>query len=235
MQELIYRKAPGAASTTWSITHNFADHPVVDVYLADGRKIFPKTVVHTSPTVMTLTFTSPQAGWARLVGPKLLPLTLVDTGDMTDRFFVTPEAPAEGGQVNEFFLYPAGGAQDPDTGQYSSRFYVFTYNPITQQPLPLDAPATLTFTNADPGTEPVNPEWPNPLSKFAPGSYTVNNNITLQLSPGDTMVEINYPFSAPSAPYDRALPLTPVSTTYRSFSSMETKWAPLFANESYEV
>lgn len=59
------------ASDTWVITHNLGMKPVVDVMSeinGEMHKMFPAQVIHTSDNVLTIKFTSPRTGKARLVG-----------------------------------------------------------------------------------------------------------------------------------------------------------------------
>lgn len=58
-------------SDTWIIEHNFGLKPVVDVLCdVNGslQKLYPLSVVHTDDNTLTVTFTTPFSGVARLVG-----------------------------------------------------------------------------------------------------------------------------------------------------------------------
>lgn len=60
-----HRHEQAVADTTWTITHNLDTlAPVVDCWLTNGTKIIPEDVVATSETVVTITFSSVQAGVA---------------------------------------------------------------------------------------------------------------------------------------------------------------------------
>jgi len=63
-----FRKEFVAASTTWAITHNLdTSSPVVDVWVdvsGTMTKILPQSVVATSSSVVTITFSSATAGIA---------------------------------------------------------------------------------------------------------------------------------------------------------------------------
>lgn len=63
-----YRHTQDTASTTWTITHNLdTESPVVDCWIDESgttTKILPQSVVATSPSVVTITFSSAKAGIA---------------------------------------------------------------------------------------------------------------------------------------------------------------------------
>lgn len=62
-----YIHVQGTAATTWTITHSFSDQNVNCVFFdaaSSPQQIFPDTVVLTSTSVTTATFTSAQAGRA---------------------------------------------------------------------------------------------------------------------------------------------------------------------------
>lgn len=58
------------ASNTWVINYGFDGYPVVDVLVDAGgvkTKIIPASVARTSTATVTITFTSPQTGVARVI------------------------------------------------------------------------------------------------------------------------------------------------------------------------
>jgi len=58
------------ASNAWVINYGFDGYPVVDVLIdVDGvkTKIMPASVVRTSTGTVTITFTSPRTGVARVI------------------------------------------------------------------------------------------------------------------------------------------------------------------------
>lgn len=63
-----YTHEQATAATTWTITHNLGlDYPVVDCFVDNGgplEKTIPYSMVITSPTVVTITWTSARAGMA---------------------------------------------------------------------------------------------------------------------------------------------------------------------------
>jgi hypothetical protein len=66
-----------APSATWTITHTFLGAPLCDVLIPDGDtmvKILPAGVTYISDTQLTITFTVPRTGTARLVGRTQSPL-----------------------------------------------------------------------------------------------------------------------------------------------------------------
>lgn len=62
----------GAASTTWTITHNLNVAETVNDVFVDVAgtltKVLPLTVTHTNDNVLTITFSSAQDGVARVIG-----------------------------------------------------------------------------------------------------------------------------------------------------------------------
>lgn len=58
-------------STVWTITHKLnTETPIVDCWCIENGekvKILPQSVVATSPSVVTVTFSIPRAGWAFVV------------------------------------------------------------------------------------------------------------------------------------------------------------------------
>jgi hypothetical protein len=64
-----YEYTNGAASTTWTITHNLNNQNVmVQVYNDSGEMVMPDTITQTSATVCTVTFASAQDGTAVVIG-----------------------------------------------------------------------------------------------------------------------------------------------------------------------
>lgn len=66
----VYNHTQATPSATWSINHNLKDYPLVDVYIdVDGgiRKIIPLEVSYVDIDNCTITFSSPQTGYASIV------------------------------------------------------------------------------------------------------------------------------------------------------------------------
>lgn len=53
-------------STTWVITHNLGYEPIVRVFIGQNE-VQPASIVHDSAMQLTITFTTPQVGVARLI------------------------------------------------------------------------------------------------------------------------------------------------------------------------
>jgi hypothetical protein len=56
----------GSASTTWTIDHNLGYHPIVRVFIG-LNEVQPSSIVHDTANRVTVTFTTPQVGYARLL------------------------------------------------------------------------------------------------------------------------------------------------------------------------
>ena len=54
------------ASTTWTITHNLGRNPIVRVFVGN-QEVQPLTITFTSSNVVTITFTTAQQGYAKLL------------------------------------------------------------------------------------------------------------------------------------------------------------------------
>lgn len=54
------------AASTWNITHNLGHNPIVRVFVGNSE-VQPSSVVHNSLNEMTITFSAPLAGVAKLV------------------------------------------------------------------------------------------------------------------------------------------------------------------------
>lgn len=54
------------ASSTWVIVHNLGYNPIVRVFIGTSE-VQPTSIVHDSINQMTITFSSPQVGYARLI------------------------------------------------------------------------------------------------------------------------------------------------------------------------
>lgn len=67
-----YSHSQASPSATWTINHNLGCKPVIEVTVdvaGGGRmKIYPNKVLHASDNQTVVTFTSPRAGAALLVG-----------------------------------------------------------------------------------------------------------------------------------------------------------------------
>lgn len=55
-----------SASTTWVITHNLGYSPIIRVFIGTSE-VQPSSIVHNSVNQATISFTTPQAGYARLL------------------------------------------------------------------------------------------------------------------------------------------------------------------------
>jgi len=62
-----YTHTQTSLSATWVIPHNLGYYPVVRVFLNTGAEIQPLTTVHNSLFQVTITFSMPYVGTARLV------------------------------------------------------------------------------------------------------------------------------------------------------------------------
>lgn len=56
----------GDASSTWVIDHNLGYNPIIRVFVGN-QEVQPATITHNTVNRATITFTSPQAGYARLL------------------------------------------------------------------------------------------------------------------------------------------------------------------------
>ena len=69
-----YDHTQGASDTTWTISHNLnTDAVAVDVFINNGgnvEKVLPLTVTATSNNTLTVTFSTAQTGYARVIGTK---------------------------------------------------------------------------------------------------------------------------------------------------------------------
>lgn len=70
MQTYDHNQASGSSS--WVINHDFdTDSVAIDVFVDNGgdlEKILPADVVASSDNTLTITFSSAQTGWARVIG-----------------------------------------------------------------------------------------------------------------------------------------------------------------------
>ena len=68
----VFLHTQSSPASTWSIAHNLNCKPVVEVMVDTGggarEKIFPQKVLHSSDTIMQISFSAPRSGVARLVG-----------------------------------------------------------------------------------------------------------------------------------------------------------------------
>lgn len=63
----VYKHVQEVAATVWTIAHGTGSYPAVDVYVDNEgtiEKIMPQRVSYVSPTVCTVTFSSPRTGFA---------------------------------------------------------------------------------------------------------------------------------------------------------------------------
>ena len=61
-----------SGSSSWVVNHNFnTDAVAIDVFIDNGgdlEKILPADIVASSSNTITITFSSAQTGWARVIG-----------------------------------------------------------------------------------------------------------------------------------------------------------------------
>lgn len=61
-----YTYYQSSAATTWTIVHNLGYNPIVRVFIGN-QEVQPATITFNSPNEVTLTFSTAQAGYARLI------------------------------------------------------------------------------------------------------------------------------------------------------------------------
>jgi hypothetical protein len=61
-----YTHYQSSASSTWTILHSLGYFPIVRVFIGNNE-VQPEAVTHDSVNQVTITFTSPQVGYARLI------------------------------------------------------------------------------------------------------------------------------------------------------------------------
>lgn len=61
-----YTHYQSSASTTWIVAHNLGYHPITRVFIGTSE-VQPSSVVHDSTNQVTITFSTPQVGYARLI------------------------------------------------------------------------------------------------------------------------------------------------------------------------
>jgi hypothetical protein len=61
-----YTHYQSTSSTTWVVTHNLGYNPIVRVFIGN-QEVQPATITHDSSNQTTITFSSPQVGYARLI------------------------------------------------------------------------------------------------------------------------------------------------------------------------
>lgn len=61
-----YTHYQSSASTTWVIPHNLGYNPIVRVFIGN-QEVQPASIVHNSTNQTTITFSTPQVGYARLI------------------------------------------------------------------------------------------------------------------------------------------------------------------------
>lgn len=67
----VYQHVQDTPQSVWTITHNLGVQPISDVWIIDDgvmSKMYPAAVVHLDDNTLQLSFSSPLAGQARLVG-----------------------------------------------------------------------------------------------------------------------------------------------------------------------
>lgn len=72
----IYKHTQGAASTTWTVTHNLNfTNPLVTIYNSENKVIIPEEIISTSNNVVTIQFTEAVSGYATIAGGSLAVIT----------------------------------------------------------------------------------------------------------------------------------------------------------------
>ena len=61
-----YTHYQSSSSTTWTMEHNLGHNPIVRAFVGN-QEVQPASIVHNSVNEVTITFTSPQVGYARLL------------------------------------------------------------------------------------------------------------------------------------------------------------------------
>jgi hypothetical protein len=61
-----YTHYQNSAATSWVITHNLGYNPIVRVFIGN-QEVQPLTIVHNSTNQVTITFSSAQVGYVRLI------------------------------------------------------------------------------------------------------------------------------------------------------------------------
>lgn len=61
-----YTHYQSVANTTWSITHNLGYNPIIRVFIGTNE-VQPSTIVHNSTNQVTVTFSTPQVGYVRMI------------------------------------------------------------------------------------------------------------------------------------------------------------------------
>lgn len=61
-----YTHYQSVANTTWSITHNLGYNPIIRVFIGTNE-VQPSTIVHNSTNQVTITFSTPQVGYVRMI------------------------------------------------------------------------------------------------------------------------------------------------------------------------
>lgn len=64
---MVYDFEQVTPALVWTITHNLGGYPIVDAYITydgDLQRINPASVTYVNPSTCTVSFTTPQAGFA---------------------------------------------------------------------------------------------------------------------------------------------------------------------------
>jgi hypothetical protein len=61
-----YTHYQSASDTTWVITHGLGYNPIVRIFVGN-QEVQPATITHDSTSQLTVTFNTPQTGYARLI------------------------------------------------------------------------------------------------------------------------------------------------------------------------
>jgi hypothetical protein len=61
-----YTHYQSSANATWVVAHNLGYHPITRVFIGNSE-VQPASIVHNSTNQVTITFSTPQVGYARLI------------------------------------------------------------------------------------------------------------------------------------------------------------------------
>lgn len=61
-----YTHYQSVADTSWAITHNLGYNPIIRVFIGTNE-VQPSTIVHNSTNQVTITFSTPQVGYVRMI------------------------------------------------------------------------------------------------------------------------------------------------------------------------
>jgi hypothetical protein len=63
-----YSHVQSVAAATWTIVHGLKTYPICDVYTTTAQKILPASVVYIDQDTLSVSFSSPLAGFATITG-----------------------------------------------------------------------------------------------------------------------------------------------------------------------